>query len=173
MNKMLKLVLIIAMVAALLLGFVITGCSPDSAQSPRVGELAPDFEFQNPDGQPTLLSDLRGKAVLINFWATWCPPCRYEMPYIQQVYDEWTGKGLVILAINVGENPSQVRKFMQDYGLSFPVLFDTKQIIAQKYNIRGIPTTFFIDKNGVIQEIRPYAFLSKADIEECLNKIMP
>jgi len=95
------------------------------------------------------------------------------MPYIQQVYDEWLDKGLVVLAINVGDSSSQVGQFMQDYGLSFPVLLDTKQVIAQKYNIRVIPTTFFIDKNGVIQEIRPYAFSSKADIEGSLNKIMP
>lgn len=173
MNKMLKLVLVITVVSILLLGFVIAGCSTDSAQSPQVGKLAPDFQLQNPEGQPTSLRDLRGKAVLINFWATWCPPCVYEMPYIQQVYDEWLDKGLVVLAINVGESSSQVGQFMQDYGFSFPVLLDTKQVIAQKYNIRGIPTTFFIDKSGVIQEIRPYAFSSKADIEGSLNKIMP
>lgn len=87
---------------------------------------------------------------MLNFWATWCPPCREEMPLIQQVYEELSDKELVVLAINLGESSSKVKEFVQSYGLSFPVLLDTKQDIAQKYNIRGIPTTIFIDKNGIM-----------------------
>lgn len=180
MNRGLKVMLPII----LILGLLIAGCGkasePSSGTSPKahdegieVGNRAPDFGLYNLEGQYISLSEMLGSLVMLNFWATWCPPCVYEMPYIQQVYDEWLDKGLVVLAINVGESSSQVGQFMQDYGFSFPVLLDTKQVIAQKYNIRGIPTTFFIDKNGVIQEIRPYAFSSKADIEGSLNKIMP
>ena len=141
------------------------------AQGTRVGNLAPDFRLQSLDGQATSLSDLQGKPVLINFWATWCRPCVSEVPYIQEVYEEWSGKGLVVLAINIGESPSKVKEFLQSYNLSFPVLLDTKQDVAQKYNIRGIPTTFFIDKDGIIQDLRIGAFSSKAEIERSLSKL--
>jgi len=149
---------------------LIVGCS---SQAPQVGKLAPDFQFQNPDGQSTSLSDLRGKPVLINFWQVKCPPCRYEMPYIQEVFNEWSGNGLVVLAINIGESPSQVGEFMQSYGLSLPVLLDTGGNIAAKYNIRPIPATFFIDKDGIIQDIRIGAFPNKEAIEKRLSKIIP
>jgi len=95
------------------------------------------------------------------------------MPYIQQVYNEWHGKGLVVLAINIGESTSQIEEFMQSQGLSLPVLLDTRGSIAQRYNIMGIPTTFFIDKEGIIQEKIIGAFQNKAQIEKRLSKIIP
>ena len=95
------------------------------------------------------------------------------MPYIQQVYDEWTDKGLVILAINMGESSSEVSEFMESRNLSFPVLLDISQNIALQYNVWAIPTTFLLDKDGVIQAIKIGAFSSKAEIEKGLNKIIP
>ena len=80
------------------------GASPQNYESAQVGNRAPDFELNNLEGQLVSLGDLRGKPVLINFWATWCPPCRAEMPYLQQIYEEWSDKGLVLLAINIGES---------------------------------------------------------------------
>ena len=149
--------------------------SPSPAQSPQVGKLAPDFELPGLDGQAVSLSGLRGKPVLINFWASWCEPCRFEMPFIQEIYEGWTGKtpSLVILTINLGESPSRVERFMERYGLSFPVLLDTSQNVALEYNIRGIPTTFFIDKDGIIQDIKIGAFLNRTEIEMRLSKIIP
>jgi len=168
-NKRLKVILVII----LALGLIITGCSTGTNQDPWIGKPAPDFQFQNLEGQLTSLSDLQGKPVLINFWAVRCPPCRMEMPYLQQVYDGWSGKGLVFLAINNGESPSQIGEFMQSQGFSFPVLLDTRVNIAQEYNIQYIPTTFFIDKNGIIQDMKVGAFSSKEEIEKSLNKIIP
>ncbi|MFC1903134.1 TlpA family protein disulfide reductase [Chloroflexota bacterium] len=139
----------------------------------EIGNLAPDFPFQNQDGQFTSLGELQGKPVLINFWATWCPPCRSEMPYLQEIYDEWQNKGLVVLPIDIGESTSKVKEFMQRYNLSLPVLLDSKGETAAKYNIRGLPTTFFIDKDGIIRDKVIGAFQSKAQIEEKLGKIMP
>jgi thiol-disulfide isomerase/thioredoxin len=180
------------LVLILTTGLLIPGCSspskpgdsagpePLNEESPtapvggtQVGNLAPDFQLQNLDGQTVSLGSLWGKPVLINFWATWCGPCRSEMPYIQEIYEEWTNKGLVVLAINIGESSSKVEEFMQGYNLSFTVLLDTKQDVAQRYNITGIPTTFFLDKDGIIQDKVIGAFQNKAQIENRLSKIIP
>ena len=166
MNKVPRTLMLVILALVLLLA----GCSPGGA---RVGEPAPDFELQNLDGQIVTLSDLRGKPVLINFWATWCGYCRYEMPYLQQVHEEWLNKGLVLLTIDVGESKAKVANFMQRYNLSLPVLLDTRQVVAKKYNITGYPTTFFIGKDGIIQEKVVGAFPNKEVIEQYLSKIIP
>jgi len=169
MNRMRKVILLII----LTLGLLITGCSAESSQQPVVGKVAPDFKLQSLNAQSISLSSLRGKPVLINFWAIWCAPCRDEMPYIQQVYDEWHTKKLVVLAINIGGIPSQVEEFMQIQGLSLPVLLDQGGSVAQKYNVFSIPTTFFIDKNGIIYDKIIGAFQNRAQIEQRLSKIIP
>ena len=162
--------LVITLALVLTSGLVMAGCSPGSAQ---VGEPAPDFELQNLDGETVSLSELRGKPVLINFWKTTCPSCVSEMPYIQEIYEEWSDKRLVVLVINIGESSSKVEEFMQSYNLSFTVLLDTRQDVAQKYNFRYIPTTFFIDKDGIIQDRVTGPFQSKTQIENRLSKIIP
>jgi len=144
---------------------------PQAVEAPQVGEPAPDFQIISSNGQPGSLSDFHGKPVLINFWATWCSPCRSEMPYIQQVYEEWSGQGLVVLAINIGESSSQVERFIQAYNLSFPVLLDMAGKVAEQYNIRYIPTTYFVDGSGIIRDIRIGPFSSAAEIEDILTKI--
>jgi peroxiredoxin len=167
MNKMLKVMLLIMLISGLLMA----GCAGGTSQNPWIGKPAPDFQFQSPEGQATSLSDLKGKPVILNFWAIRCPPCRMEMPYIQQAYDEWQERGLVLLAINIGESPSQVEEFMQSQELSLPVLLDIEGNIAQKYNIQYIPSTFFIDKDGIIQDMKVGAFQSTAEIESSLSKL--
>ncbi len=187
MNKMPRAILPII----LTLGLLVTGCQslseppdetsptmPDEtsptapAEGTQVGDLAPDFQLQNLDGQVISFSDLRGKPVLLNFWATWCSPCRAEMPHIQQIYEEWSDRGLMLLAVDIGESSSIVKEFVQSNGLSFSVLLDTKKDVAQSYGIQGIPTTFFIDKDGVIQGLRLGAFQNKEQIEQYLGKII-
>jgi len=169
LNIGLKVIVLIV----LTLGLLMTGCSSGTNQQPVIGKPAPNFKLQSLDGQSISLSDFRGKPVLINFWATWCGPCRIEMPYLQQIYEEWHGKGMVVLTINIGESSSQIKEFMQSQGLSLPVLLDKGGSVAQKYNILGIPTTFFLDKDGVIQDKIISAFQNKAQIEKRLDKILP
>ena len=185
MNKVLKAILPIILALALLAG----GCQPsseppgetsqtDPVEGTSVGNLAPDFQLQNLDGQTISLSDLRGKPVLINFWATRCPWCVVEMPYLQEIYEGWTGRGLVLLAINTGESSSKVRGFLESHGFSFPVLLDADLLVALRYDVVRynklyIPTTFFIDKDGIIQEKVIGAFPSKGAIEKRLDKIVP
>ena len=186
MNRVLKAILVIMLAPILASGLVATGCyiSPPSRPTPspiiqlpegtQVGNLAPDFQLQGLDGQTVSLSDFRGEPVLVNFWATWCGPCRSEMPFIQEIFDggEWSDKGLTILAVDIGESLYTVKEFLDSNMLSFPVLLDTKQDVALKYNIRALPTTFLIDKDGVIQGIKFGAFSSKEDIEKNLSKII-
>ncbi len=167
MNKMLKVILPIILTCALL----ITGCSAPSGA--RVGEPAPDFQLKDLDGQSTSLSNFRDKPVLINFWATRCPECLAEMPYLQQVYEERSDEGLVVLAINIGDSPSEVKEFLQTHNLSLPVLLDTEENVARKYNITGIPTSFFIDGDGIIRQKIIGAFPNQEAIEQDLINIMP
>jgi thiol-disulfide isomerase/thioredoxin len=181
-----KLMVILAMMIALLL--IITACQPSelpngtsptttspttTVEGSQAGNLAPDFALQDLEGQTVTLSDLRGSPVMLNFWATWCGPCRHEMPFIQQIYEEWLDKGLVLLTINLRETPAKVEEFMQSNGLSFPALLDRDGSVSLEYNVSGIPTTFFIDKDGIIQEKRIGSFSSAAEIEDYLNEIMP
>jgi len=163
----------IGLVMILVLGLII-GCQPGETSSvPKVGQPAPDFQLPDLDGTLVSLSAFQGKPVMLNFWATWCAPCVQEMPYIQEIFGKWSAKGLVVLAINTGEAPSRIEEFMQELNLSFPVLIDIDQNAAENYNIRGIPTTFFIDKEGIIRVTKVGSFRAAWEIEGGINKIMP
>jgi len=120
---------------------------------PRVGQAAPDFVLNDTEGRPVRLSELRGKTVFVNFWASWCPPCRAEMPDIEQIYQEFKDKDVVVLAINQREDPETIRRFMQSLNLTFPVLLDRNGAVAQQYRISAIPTSFFIDRGGIIRAV--------------------
>ena len=166
---MVKVILVIILVS----GLLITGCAGKSNQVARVGMPAPNFQLKNLDGQSVSLSDLQGKPVLINFWASWCQPCVLEMPLLQEIYDDWSSEDLVLVTINVGESSSKVEKFIQGLGLSLPVLLDIKAEVAQQYGIRFFPTTLFIDKNGIIKDRKLGMLTSKSEIESILKKIVP
>lgn len=171
MARLAKICLTVAVAFMLASGLIAPGCS-SSNQAPEMGKLAPDFQLPTLEGQTVFLSDYRGKPVLLNFWASWCGPCQYEMPFLQRTYEKWAGRDLVVLAVNLQESPDVVREFMADLGLSFPVLLATDPKVPLAYNVRGIPATFFIDKNGIIRDIKVGPFISEAEIEERLLKIM-
>jgi len=153
----------------LTLGVLLAGCG---GQNSLLGKPAPDFQFAGPEGHSISLSDLKGSPVLLNFWATWCGPCRGEMPYLQEIYEKWQVMGVVLLAINIMESPSEVDNFMQSQGFTFPVLLDSDGAIAAQYGIKYIPTTFFIDTGGIVQEVREGAFQSTEEIEESLFQLI-
>lgn len=123
--------------------------------APQQGFLAPDFELKTPTGESIRLSNLRGQAVLINLWTTWCPPCRAEMKSIEKVYQEYRDEGFTVLAVNMTyqDDPSAVMPFVQEQGLSFPILLDETGEIANSYQLRSLPSSFFIDRNGIISEV--------------------
>ncbi len=138
----------------------------------QAGNLSSNFQLSSLDGKTVSLRDLRGSPVMLNFWATWCGPCRIEMPYLQQIYEKWRDKGLILLTINLSETTFKVQQFMQDNSLSFPVLLDSNGEVGRKYNITAIPTTFFINKYGIIRERKLGSFISVEAIESSLAKIM-
>lgn len=116
----------------------------------EIGNIAPDFQLQTLTGDNVKLSDFRGSRVMINFWATWCPPCRAEMPDMEKFHQE---KDIVILAVNLTESESSrenVENFIDEFQLTFPILMDTNLVAADLYAIRPIPTTYMIDSNGMI-----------------------
>jgi cytochrome c biogenesis protein CcmG, thiol:disulfide interchange protein DsbE len=119
----------------------------------RVGNEALDFTLQTIRGQELSLSQFRGQPVLVNFFATWCGPCKSEMPALQAVYERYMPQGLVLLAIDMEESQADVTAFASSMGLSFPILLDSKGNIASQYGARSIPRTFFIDSTGVIRRV--------------------
>lgn len=129
--------------------------SAGNIPAPRTGFLAPDFSLADASGKLIRLSDLRGKPVLLNIWASWCGPCRAEMPAIQRVYQDYQPAGLEILAVNstTQDTPQNALAFTRELGLTFPVLFDHQGEAAQQYHIQSLPSTFFIDDEGVIQDV--------------------
>jgi thiol-disulfide isomerase/thioredoxin len=130
-----------------------------------VGEPAPDFSGETPDGGRVSLSDFRGSVVAVNFWATWCGPCQVEMPILQQANEQ--GR-LVILAVNAAEPADTVNTFMEDLGLTFPSVLDADSAIVDLYGVRVFPTTVFVDENGIVLAER-YGPLTNQLIELYLN----
>ena len=123
------------------------------ADRPAVGEPAPDFALELPStGELIRLSDFRGRTVLLNFWATWCPPCRAEMPEFNEIYEaRLQDEDFVVIAVDVQESDAQVQRFLDELGLAFPVAMDRDGAVAQHYEVRGLPATFLIDREGVLR----------------------
>lgn len=122
-----------------------------AGSGPKLGETAPDFTLQDLNGAPIRLSDLRGKTVVLNFWATWCLPCRREFPRLQRAYAQNAGEGLVVLAVDVQEGPAGVRSFADAFAATFPIVLDADGSVERQYRVYGLPTTWFIDGQGVVR----------------------
>lgn len=119
----------------------------------NVGNEAPDFELQTLAGDSVKLSDYRGKRVMINFWATWCPPCRAEMPDMEKFYQD---KDIVVLAVNLTDAESSledVENFSDEFNLNFPILLDTNLDVSTIYAIQPIPTSYMVDSNGIVSNV--------------------
>lgn len=143
----------------------------DSQATLTVGEPAPDFTLTTLTGQQIRLSDLRGRPVVVNFWATWCTPCRREMPDFQAIYDREQGNGLAVLGVNVGESRIGVSEFVQSLNLSFPILIDERETVQVAYKILPLPATFFIDRAGVIRGIYQFQ-MSRMQMETEVQRIL-
>ncbi|KYG30802.1 thiol-disulfide oxidoreductase ResA [Priestia endophytica] len=119
----------------------------------KEGSVAPDFVLTDLDGKKHQLSDLKGKGVFLNFWGTWCEPCKREMPYMANQYKNYQELGVEILAINVGESNLTVSNFIKQYNLNFPVVMDKDSQVLNAYGVKPLPTTFLINKDGKVVKI--------------------
>jgi cytochrome c biogenesis protein CcmG, thiol:disulfide interchange protein DsbE len=121
--------------------------------APQPDHPAPDFTLASLDGSSVTLSELKGRVVLINIWATWCPPCRAEMPVIQSAYERYRDQGFTVLAVDLQEDPATVDAFMRRYGLTFPALLDRDGKVSVTYRSSALPSSYFVDHTGVIRAV--------------------
>ncbi|MTI69362.1 MAG: redoxin domain-containing protein [Firmicutes bacterium] len=136
----------------------------------KVGKKAPDFTLENLQGEKVSLSDYEGKIVMLNFWATWCGYCDKEMPDFEKLYNENKDKDFVILAVNARESKETVKEYINKGGYTFPVLLDKSGKINRKYLIGGLPTTYFISKDGILLGGVP-GMMSYPQMKDILNQI--
>jgi peroxiredoxin len=151
-----KTVQIIILSFVIIIGaFTIANSLFSDHATPQVGDKAPKFKLLGLDGQIHQLSDYKGKTVMINFWGTYCPPCKAEMPAIQNQYEQWKQSDVVVLAVNMGESPVTINGFINPLHTTFPVLLDEDFEIRKNYGVIQYPTTFFVKPNGRIAKIKP------------------
>lgn len=144
-------ILIFAILIIFSVVFIDSAPPANSAGVPDKGTIAPDFALVTLDGKTVRLSDYRGQVVFLNFWATWCPPCRNEMPSMEKLHKAMQGYNFVILAVSIDKKTTyHVKSFVNKKGYSFPVLHDITKEVAANYGVSGIPTTLIVDKDGVI-----------------------
>ena len=138
--------------------------------APTQGALAPDFTLFNLEGEQITLTELRGQPVMINLWATWCAPCRIEMPHIQDRFERYADEGLVVLAVDFDEPAGQVEAFRDELGLTFDLLLDPGAEVQELYRNRSYPSTFFVDESGVIQ-VQHIGVMTEGQLDEHLAAI--
>ncbi len=135
------------------------------------GKVAPDFVLPAVDGTSVRLSDFAGRPVFVNFWATWCGPCRKEMPEIVAANDRYADRGLAVIAVNLQEDREAAAGFAREFGMDFPTALDFKGEVGGAYRVTGLPTSYFIDRSGVIQAVW-FGPLSAEELDKQLRKIL-
>ena len=156
-------------ILAVLIMAVLIGCTKRDVRS--TGNVAPDFTLQDLSGKDIKLSDYKGKVVLLDFWATWCPPCRASIPGLEKIHKAYKDKGLVILAVSLDQGDwDSVKSFTTDYGITYIVLRGTEDV-SEKYQVRTIPMLLVLDKEGRIQK-RYLGFGNDQDLEDDIRSIL-
>lgn len=142
--------------------------------SPRAGFLAPDFSLGLLDGGDVTLSKLRGKPVVINVWASWCPPCRAEMPALEKAYRIYKEMGVVVIGVNTTyqDSKTDAAAFVQEFGLTFPIALDLDGAMTKNYLITGLPTTFFVDSQGIVRSVIVGGPMSEAVIQTNIEALL-
>lgn len=138
--------------------------------APAKGQPAPEFEVPLLGGGTFRLSDYKGKVVWINIWASWCPPCRAETPDIVRVWGEQKDRDLVILGVDLGEDEVTARAFAEKMGITYPITLDPRGSLSTKYSVAGLPSHFFVDKNGILREVR-LGQLSNKSMVQTLDRV--
>lgn len=161
--------IVLLLLASAILFFIF---SKDKVKVLAVGDKAPDFELVDLEGNKHRLSDYQGEGVFLNFWGTWCPPCKREMPYIEEQYQQFKDKGVKVLSVNIGESNLKVDTFREQYGMTFPIVIDKTKDVRDTFNIVPLPTTFLIDKDGKITKIITTE-MTEEEIKSYMESIQP
>jgi len=140
-------------------------------QGINTGNQARDFTLKSLDGRKVTLSDFQGDVVLINFWATWCAPCRAEIPDFEGAYQAHKDEGFVILGLNEQESPQVIESFIEELDMTYPALLDEQGQVMREYRVLGLPTSLLVDRHGVIQ-VRHTGTLAAAQLEAHLTKLL-
>jgi peroxiredoxin len=146
--------------------------SLDTENLPQIGDPAPDFELLNMSGETVRLSDYLGRPVILNFWATWCAPCRLEMPELQRAQAEFGDEGPAVLAINQEESAERVGEFLDEVGLTLPTLLDSDAAVGKTYGAFFLPTTVIVDQDGHVAAIHR-GMISRDELDEYLGRSAP
>lgn len=146
-SLLLKRILKSTLLLGLLTGFTVSLAATGDATP------APDFTLKSRSGENIKLSELRGNVVMVNFWASWCGPCRQEMPLLQQLYDRYQGMGFTLLGVNVDEQPAAALKMLKEIPVDFPILYDSSNKVSKQYQVKAMPSTFMVDRDGNIRHL--------------------
>ncbi len=151
-----------------------TTSATNKTSAPQAGFSAPDFTLKTPGGEEYTLSELKGNAVLVNLWATWCPPCRAEMPAIEKMYQEYKDQGFVVLAVDMTyqDDPANIAPFIKKYNLTFPILLEETGDVGAAYQLRSLPSSYFINRAGIIQEVVIGGPMSEALLRTRIEQIL-
>ena len=143
----------------------------DAAVTPQ--SLAPDFTLRSGEGRNLRLQEQRGRVVMINFWATWCGPCRQEMPHLSRLHDKYKGAGFVLLGVNIDDDPANAAALAAKLGVSFPVLYDTDKRVSKLYDLSTMPSTVLIDRDGKVRTVhRGYVSGTEATYEQQIRELL-
>jgi peroxiredoxin len=158
----------------LVLAAVLVTCGDggsETVQGVNQGNRALDFALENLAGEEVSLSDYEGEVVVVNFWATWCPPCRAEIPDLEAAYQAFKGEGLVVLGVNVQDPAQLVEPFVAEMGMTYPVVLDKTGRVLKDYRAPGLPMSLIVDREGVIQA-RHVGYLSAEQLDNYLKKVL-
>jgi peroxiredoxin len=139
------------------------------------GRPAPDFALRTLDGRPLRLSDFRGKVVLVNFWGSWCVPCKEEMPSLQRIWRDFNARGVVVLGVDVQDDPADARAFLRTHQITFPNVYDPSPDRMKAYRVTGVPTTIFVDRQQRIRGRYAGAFLGepgRAELQRLVTSLL-
>jgi len=172
------IILVVAMVItiALVFGYQMSRHAPDATANAAVGlqgKAAPDFALQSIDGKTVHLSDFRGKAVLLNFWATWCQPCKIEMPWFAELQKEYGPSGLQVVGVSLDDDatPDDLAKFAKDLGVNYPILIGKENVENAYGGVQFLPATLYIDREGKIVD-KVFGLKGRGEIEDGVKKIL-
>jgi peroxiredoxin len=171
-NRLVMRFVVLIILAAAIIFTLYTSINKDKYGILKVGDFAPDFSLVDLNGKSHQLTEYRGQGVFLNFWGTWCAPCKKEMPAMGRQYQVYKDQGVHVLAVNVAESDFKVRTFADQYGMVFPTLIDTNRSVMQAYNVKPLPTTLLITPDGKIAKIIT-GEMSENEIKDYMEQIKP